>query len=75
MAEARDESIKKLFDAKSAKVDTNKGEEYFSDLYESCKVRIGELKDMPIAGRGVDLRKALEDDGFERRDFLKWASA
>ena len=75
MAESRDESIKKLFNTKSARTDTNKGEEYFANLYANCKERLKELREMPAMGGGIDLRKALEDDGFERRDFLKWASA
>ncbi len=68
------EHLRGLFSAKSARVNTNKGEEYYNSLYKRCKDRLEELKKLkPV--NNVDIMEVLEDEGINRRDFLKWASA
>jgi quinone-reactive Ni/Fe-hydrogenase small subunit len=73
MTDRRD-AVKKLFTAQSARVDTNRGEAYYRDLFERCRARLDELRAMaPV--NGVDLHEVLRDDGYDRREFMKWASA
>lgn len=68
------EDLRGLFSAKSARVDTNRGKEYYDSLYERCKLRLEELKKLKPLNK-VDIKEVLEDEGINRRDFLKWASA
>ena len=68
------EHLRSLFTAKSARVDTNKGEAYYKNLYERCRARLDELKKITPM-RNIDIAQVLEDEGISRRDFLKWASA
>jgi quinone-reactive Ni/Fe-hydrogenase small subunit len=73
MAERR-EAFKMLFSANSAKVETNKGDVYYDTLFKKCRKRLDELKAMqPI--QEIDFHEILSDAGFERREFMKWASA
>jgi len=71
----KEESVKKLFTAESAQVDTNKGDAYYDELYLSCQERLKDLKKLKVLNNRRDFRKSIEDEGLERRDFLKWASA
>ncbi len=71
----KEESVKKLFTAESAQVDTNKGDTYYDELYVSCQKRIEELKKLKPLNNRIDFTESIEDQGLERRDFLKWASA
>ncbi len=74
MAE-RIEGVKKLFTSKSARVDTNRGDDYYQKLFESCQARIQELKtEQPVNNR-LDVGEMLEVQGVDRRDFMKWVSA
>ncbi|NPA82045.1 MAG: hydrogenase small subunit, partial [Epsilonproteobacteria bacterium] len=68
------EKLRGLFTAKSAKVDTNKGEAYYNELWQKCRNRLDELKKMAPSSN-VKIMEILEDEGVTRRDFLKWASA
>lgn len=70
----RIDGVKKLFTSNSAKVDTNKGDAYYSDLYERCQTRLNELRAMQPVNR-LDLKEILEENGTSRRDFMKWVSA
>ncbi|MBL1244473.1 MAG: hydrogenase small subunit [Sulfurimonas sp.] len=70
-----EESVKKLFTAESAKVDTNKGDAYYEELYASCQERIEDLKKLKPLNNRVDFTESIEDQGLGRRDFLQWASA
>ncbi|BCD68115.1 hydrogenase small subunit [Nitratiruptor sp. YY09-18] len=68
------EHLRSLFTAKSAKVDTNRGEAYYAKLYDQCKARLEQLKKIePL--RKISIKEILEDEGVSRRDFLKWVSA
>ncbi len=71
----KEESVKKLFTAESAQVNTNKGDAYYDALYASCQQRIEELKKLTPLNNRPDFTESIEEHGLERRDFLKWASA
>ncbi|WP_457596851.1 hydrogenase small subunit [Hydrogenimonas sp.] len=71
----RQDAVKRLFTTKSARVDTNRGEAYYRALYAKCKARIEELKKREPLGNGVELAETLSDEGYDRRDFMKWVSA
>jgi quinone-reactive Ni/Fe-hydrogenase small subunit len=68
------EHLRALFTAKSARVDTNRGESYYADLMARCRARLDELRAMPSFTK-IDIKEVLEDEGISRRDFMKWASA
>jgi len=42
----KDESVKKLFTAEGAKVDTNKGDAYYDELYVLCQEIIEDLRQL-----------------------------
>ncbi|MEJ2467986.1 MAG: hydrogenase small subunit [Campylobacterales bacterium] len=73
MAE-RIEEVKKLFTTKSARVETNKGDLYYQQLFEKCRARLDALRAQPAVNR-LDFEELLDDEGMERRDFMKWVSA
>lgn len=73
MAE-RIEEVKKLFTTKSARVETNKGDLYYQQLFEQCRERLDALRAQPAVNR-LDFEELLDDEGMERRDFMKWVSA
>lgn len=75
MGDTRFESVKKLFTAQSAKVDTNRGESYYEALYTQCRERLDALKTLEPMNNRLDFKETLFGEGFDRRDFLKWASA
>ena len=70
----RIEGVKKLFTSKSARVETNKGESYYLDLFERCQARLSDLRSSQPANR-LDFSEILNDNGIDRRDFMKWVSA
>jgi quinone-reactive Ni/Fe-hydrogenase small subunit len=70
----RIEGVKKLFTAKSARVETNRGEAYYNSLFEQCQARLKELRAQEPVNR-LDLGELLADQGTDRREFMKWVSA
>ena len=70
----RIEGVKKLFTSKSARVETNKGESYYNDLFERCQARLNDLRSTQPANR-LDFSELLSENGVDRRDFMKWVSA
>ncbi|AXH14795.1 hydrogenase small subunit [Malaciobacter mytili] len=66
--------VKKVFTQKSARIDTNKGEEYYNCLFENAKQRISMLQKQP-ALKDIDMIDVIESEGINRRDFMKWVSA
>jgi quinone-reactive Ni/Fe-hydrogenase small subunit len=74
MANDSQEMVKKVFNQNSARVDTNKGEEYYNSLFERAKARLSSLRSQP-ALKDIDLMEVVESEGVNRRDFMKWASA
>jgi quinone-reactive Ni/Fe-hydrogenase small subunit len=75
MSDKRIDAIKSLFTSKSAKVETNKGEEYYKELFAKCQNRLQKLRELPPVSNRVDFKGSIESEGFDRRDFMKWASA
>ena len=71
----KQDSIKSLFTAQSAKVDTNRGDAYYEKLYAQCRERLDALKKLTPLNNRRDFMSTVEEEGLERRDFLKWASA
>jgi quinone-reactive Ni/Fe-hydrogenase small subunit len=71
----RIEGVKKLFTSKSARVETNRGDAHYEKLFQSCQKRIEELKTQTPSKNRLDIDDLLEDQGVNRRDFMKWASA
>jgi len=71
----RIEGVKKLFTSKSARVETNRGDAHYEKLFQSCQRRIEELKTQTPSKNRLDIDDLLEDQGVNRRDFMKWASA
>ncbi|SFP30265.1 hydrogenase small subunit [Hydrogenimonas thermophila] len=71
----RREAVKKLFTAKSSRIDTNRGDIYYQRLYEQCKKHIEELKILEPFGNKLELNEILSEEGCSRRDFMKWVSA
>jgi quinone-reactive Ni/Fe-hydrogenase small subunit len=71
----RIEGVKKLFTSKSARVETNRGDAHYEKLFQSCQTRIEELKTQTPLKNRLDIDDLLEDQGVDRRDFMKWASA
>lgn len=71
----KNESVKSLFTAQSAKVETNRGDAYYESLYAQCQERLEGLKKLKPLNNRMDFKQSIEDEGLDRRDFLKWASA
>ena len=70
----RIEGVKKLFTAKSARVETNRGESYYNSLFEQCQARLKELRAQEPVNR-LDFSELLAEHGTDRREFMKWVSA
>jgi len=75
MNTSKRESLKELFTSKSAKVQTNRGEAYYKELYAKCEQRLKELRGLKPLNNRMDFLQSIEDEGLNRRDFMKWASA
>ncbi len=74
MGDRRD-ALMKLFSAKGVKVNTNRGESYYKNLYKKMEgIRLNELERSEAASR-MDIHAVLKSEGLDRRDFLKWVSA
>jgi quinone-reactive Ni/Fe-hydrogenase small subunit len=73
MTDRRD-ALMSLFSAKGAKVNTNRGEEYYNGLMKKMNDRLDELERTEAASRN-SIEAVLEAEGLSRRDFMKWASA
>ncbi|MEM5557978.1 hydrogenase small subunit [Aliarcobacter cryaerophilus] len=68
------ERVREVFTQKSTRVDTNKGEEFYSSLFEKSKARLKSLREQkPL--RDIDMMEVIETEGVNRRDFMKWVSA
>jgi quinone-reactive Ni/Fe-hydrogenase small subunit len=75
MAIDKQESVKSLFTTQSAKIDTNRGDTYYENLYAKCRARLDELNSLTPLNNRMDFKESIADEGLDRRDFLKWASA
>ncbi|MDQ7043143.1 MAG: hydrogenase small subunit, partial [Sulfurimonas sp.] len=56
------------------KIDTNKGEVYYKNLYDKCQTNLNKLQAKERFAE-EDFYDRLEEEGIQRRDFLKWVSA
>ena len=70
----RREALMSLFSAKGAKVNTNRGDEYYDSLKRKMEERLTQLENREVAGK-YSIHEVLETEGLTRRDFMKWASA
>ncbi|MGM0623318.1 MAG: hydrogenase small subunit [Campylobacterota bacterium] len=68
------ESLMQLFSAKGAKVDTNRGQEYYDTLLQKMQNRLDFLE-RTTAAKDASINRVLQSEGVSRRDFMKWASA
>lgn len=68
------EMVKKIFTQKSARVNTNKGDAYYNNLYSKMRERLDSLKASPKL-KDMDMMEVIETEGVNRRDFMKWVSA
>ncbi len=75
MADGRYESIRKLFGSKNTKVETNRGKSYYAELFKECEKRLQALQNVAPLSNRVDFKQTIFDEGLNRRDFMKWASA
>lgn len=71
----RIDGVKKLFTSKSARVETNRGDTYYEDLFARCQARLDALKAQQPVNNRVTISEMLETQGVDRRDFMKWVSA
>lgn len=68
------EMVKKVFTQKSGRVETNKGDEYYNELFDSAKERLSSLRAQePL--KDIDMMDVIDSEGVNRRDFMKWVSA
>ena len=70
----RRDALMQLFSSKGARVNTNRGDNYYNSLMQKMKKRLSELEKIPPSSK-VSIEEVLETEGFTRRDFMKWASA
>ncbi len=68
------EALVQMFSAKGAKVNTNRGDEYYNSLKDIMEKRLSELEKTQVATKS-SIVNVLEYEGLSRRDFMKWASA
>lgn len=73
MQDKRD-AIAAMFSAKGARVNTNRGDEYYNSLQKIMETRLNELEQTEVASKS-SIIQVLESEGLTRRDFMKWASA
>ena len=73
MTDRRD-ALMSLFSAKGAKVNTNRGDEYYANLLAKMNKRLDELEKTEVVSK-TSIEGVLEAEGLTRRDFMKWASA
>ncbi|MDB2405515.1 hydrogenase small subunit [Arcobacteraceae bacterium] len=73
MTDRRD-ALTSMFSAKGARVNTNRGDEYYDNLLKVMNNRLDELENTPVANK-VSINGVLDAEGLTRRDFMKWASA
>ena len=70
----RHDGVKRFFTSPNLRVETNKGDDYYQKLFKQCRERLDMLRaSEPV--RAIDIPEVLSDDGHDRREFMKWASA
>lgn len=66
--------LQNFFAAPTNQVETNKGEGYYQELFDKSQQRLSELRNDDTY-TNAELMQALEYEGMDRRDFMKWVSA
>jgi ribonuclease J len=66
--------LSRLFSAKGAKVETNRGDAYYEGLMQLMNERLDVLENSQAASK-ASIDDMLKSQGLSRRDFMKWASA
>ena len=61
----RIEGVRKLFTSKSARVETNRGDSYYNDLFQRCQTRLDELRSSQPLNR-LNLSDLLENNSIDR---------
>jgi len=74
MVQDSQEMVKKVFNQKSARVETNKGDDYYNSLFDKMKSRLASLRKSPKLSN-INTIDVIESEGVNRRDFMKWTSA
>ena len=58
----------------AGRVETNKGDKFYNDLFDQAKKRLSSLRAQePL--KDIDMMDVIESEGVNRRDFMKWVSA
>ncbi|WP_456378781.1 hydrogenase small subunit [Thiolapillus sp.] len=65
---------RKSISENQVRVNTNKGDKYYADLYRKCRKRIDYLRKKDNFAQ-EDFYARLAQEGISRRDFFKWISA
>ncbi len=68
------EMVRDIFNMPLSRVETNRGEAYYAELFEQSKARLAELR-AEAPRTDTDIMKVIEVEGMDRRDFMKWVSA
>lgn len=68
------ERVRELFVSRQTKVDTNKGDRFYKELFERSKARLSELRAKePL--KDINMLDVIASEGIDRREFMKWVSA
>ncbi|MBD3841874.1 MAG: hydrogenase small subunit [Campylobacterales bacterium] len=70
----RREALMSMFSAKGAKINTNRGDDYYQSLMKTMEDRLSQLEKSEVAAK-YSINEVLKSEGLTRRDFMKWASA
>ncbi len=72
--EDRRDIMMSMFKANGANAETNKDDKYYKQLKNDLDARVKQLEKLP-AMHDVSLKETLKNEGINRRDFMKWATA
>ena len=71
----RRDFLREMFTKPTNLIDTNKGKEYYDQLYQKAKERLNWLKSQkPVRGDDIKFDEYLSMWDISRRDFFKWVS-
>ena len=63
------------FGTKGIKVNTNHSDEYYDNLAKQMDARLKNLEKLPKIDDSKSIQQIVQEKGFSRRDFMKWAGA
>ena len=70
MGQDSQEMVKKVFNQKSARVETNKGEEYYNSLFDKMKSRLDSLRKSPKLSN-ISTMDVIETEGIDFVDLKR----